>query len=459
MDGADLAFAGVARQAELLRSGEVSSRELVEVYLERIERLQPELNCFSNVMAERALVEAQQADARLGAREQRPLLGVPMAVKEVHDVAGEVTTFGTAAHDNRPAARDSRIVERLRSAGALIIGKTNTPELAIMGDTEGPAFGITRNPWDSERSAGGSSGGSASAVAAGLCAAATASDGAGSIRYPAANCGTFGLKPQRNRVSMAPYEDHWHGLSVSGFATRDVHDTALLLDIAAERRPERPFTESAARPPGRLRVATSTRPPIPAPVHPCLKRAVADTGELLRSLGHSVERSDPAYGLAGNAIMVRFLRGISDDAKAMPRPSRLQRRTRGFRLMGSLFPDFELRRARAREQPDRERINRIFDQHVVLITPMTAKPPPRAGRWEGLPALPTLLGMTSVYPFAVVWNMTGQPAASVPAGTSEDGLPIAVQLVGRPGEEATLLSLAAQIQAERRWPERRPPLS
>ena len=170
MERDELAFAGVARQAELIRLGEVSSRELVMLYLERIERLNPQLNAFRKVMSERALVDAQQADGRRGAGEERPLLGVPIAVKDVEDVTGEVTRWGTDAF-TEPAAQDSELVRRLRAAGAVIIGKTNCPELAIMGDTEGPAFGITRNPWNTDRSPGGSSGGSAAAVAAGLCAA------------------------------------------------------------------------------------------------------------------------------------------------------------------------------------------------------------------------------------------------------------------------------------------------
>src|SRR5215208_6667074 len=221
MDRDQLAYAGVVRQAELVRSGEVSSRELVELYLERIERLDPQLNAFRTVMAERALVDAQQADGRRGAGDDRPLLGVPIAVKDVQDVTGEVTRWGTDAFST-PAAQDSELVRRLRVAGAVIIGKTNCPELAIMGETEGPAFGITRNPWNTGRSPGGSSGGSAAAVAAGLCAAATASDGAGSIRIPASNCGLFGHKPTRDRIPLTPVTVHWYGLSVAGFETRGV---------------------------------------------------------------------------------------------------------------------------------------------------------------------------------------------------------------------------------------------
>ena len=459
MDRTDLAFAGVVRQAELVRSGEVSSRELVELYLERIERLQPRLNCFTNVMSERALAEADQADARRAASDERPLLGVPIAVKDVQDVAGEVTANGSAAFRDEPKQADSAIVAKLRGAGAVIIGKTTTPELAIIGDTASAAYGVTRNPWNPDRSPGGSSGGSAAAVAAGLCAAATASDGAGSIRYPAAHCGLFGLKPQRERVPMGPYEDHWNGLSVSGFETRDVADTALLLDVASQFPPERPFAEAARTPPGRMSVAVSTRAPFPTPVSKELRRAVDETAELLRSLGHSVERADPSYGTASNAMTMRYLRGIADDVRAVPDPERLQRQTRGFGRLGSLVSDGQLRRLRKREGRYRDRINRIFAGHDVVLTPMTAKPPPKAARWKGRPALLTLLDLASTYPFGVVWNMIGQPAAAVPAGTSSDGLPIAVQLAGRQNDEAALISLAAQLEAERRWPEHRPPLA
>src|SRR4051812_19131856 len=256
MDRDELAFAGAAHQADLVRRREVSSRELVLLYLDRIRRYDGELSSYRTVMAERALADAEQADARRTAGDDRPLLGVPIAVKDTEDVAGEVTTWGTAAHGG-PAERDNDFIARLRAAGAVILGKTNLPELAIMGTTEGPAFGVTRNPWNTDRTPGGSSGGSAAAVAAGLCAAATGSDGAGSIRIPASACGLVGLKPQRDRISLAPLDGHWYGLSVLGFVTRTVADPALLMDVAAARPPELPYAASAARPPARLRVALS----------------------------------------------------------------------------------------------------------------------------------------------------------------------------------------------------------
>jgi amidase len=453
MDRDDLAFAGVARQAELVRDGEVSSRELVELYLERIERLDPELNAFRTVMAERAVVDAQQADGRRGAGDDRPLLGVPIAVKDVEDVTGEVTRWGTDAF-TKPAAQDSELVRRLRAAGAVVVGKTNCPELAIIGDTEGPAFGVTRNPWNTDRSTGGSSGGSAAAVAAGLCAAATASDGMGSIRIPAANCGLVGLKPTRDRIPLTPIGEHWYGLSVVGFEARSARDTALLMSVGAA---DDSLRDAADRPPAALRVAVSTKPPLPTRVHDDVKRVVEQTAGRLRSLGHRVESADPPYPPASPAT-TRYIAGIAQDvAERVERPERLQRRTKGFARMGEAIPgpvlDWALR------DDNSGRYRPFFQEHDLLLTPVNAVPPRRAGQWEGLGAVRTLLGLAQAHPFTGEWNLTGQPAISVPGGTSQDGLPIGVMLVARHGEEATLLGVAAQLEAELRWTDRRPPAS
>ncbi len=451
----ELAFAGVVRQAELVRAGEVSSRELVELYLERIERLDPELNAFRTVLRERALADADQADARRAAGAdggERPLLGVPIALKDTEDLAGEVTTWGTAANLT-PAARDGELVRRLRAAGAVILGKTNLPELAIMGDTEGPSFGITRNPWNTERSPAGSSGGSAAAVAAGLCAAASGSDGAGSIRLPAANCGLVGLKPTRDLLPLAPNDGHWYGLSVVGFLTRTVADTALLVSVAAQAPALAGVTDA---PPTQLNVAASVKPALPARVDPVIRRAVEETAARLRSLGHSVEDDDPSYP-AVSPVTTRYLAGIAQDAERVERPERLQRRTRGFARLGRSIPAPVLEWARGNDTS--ERMRPFFERHDVLLAPLMALPPVAAGQWEGLGALRTLLGMIAAYPFAAHWNLTGHPALAVPAGTTDDGLPLGVQLVGRKGEEATLLALAAQLEAEMGWAERRPPVS
>jgi amidase len=453
MNEQELAFAGVVRQAELIRSGEVSSRELTELYLERIERIDPQLNAFRTVLRERALADAEQADARRAAGDgQRPLLGVPIAVKDSEDLAGEVTTWGTAANST-PAARDGELVRRLRAAGAVILGKTNLPELAIMGDTEGPSFGITRNPWDTDRSPAGSSGGSAAAVAAGLCAAATASDGAGSIRLPAANCGLVGLKPTRDLIPLGPPCEHWYGMSVVGFLTRTVADTALLVAIGADSAE---LVQATAAAPGRLRVAASVKPALPARVDPAVRRAVEETAARLRALGHTVEDEDPPYPLVSPATS-RYLGGIAQDAGRVERPERLQRRTRGFARIGRSIPppllDWALK------DDTSGRMEPFFGRHDVLLMPVAARPPVRAGEWEGRSALRTLLGLIAVYPFAAHWNLTGHPALAIPAGTSDEGLPIGVQLVGRKGSEATLLGLAAQLEAELGWAEHRPPVS
>jgi amidase len=452
MERDELAFAGVARQAELIRAGELSSRELVELYLERIERLDPQLNAFRTLMAERALVDAQQADGRRGAGDDRPLLGVPMAIKDVEDVTGEVTRWGTDAF-TKPATQDSELVRRLRAAGAVVVGKTNTPELAIIGDTEGPAFGITRNPWNTDRSPGGSSGGSAAAVAAGLCAAATASDGAGSIRIPAANCGLVGLKPTRDRIPLSPLKEHWYGMSVAGFEARSVRDAALLLSVGAD---DGSLRDAPERPTERLRVAVSTKPLLPARVHGDVKRAVEQTAARVRALGHDVADEDPPYP-ALSPSTTRYLAGAAQDVERVELPQRLQRRTRGFGRMGAAIPARVLEWAL--REDDSERMRPFFGRHDVLLMPTTAVPPVRAGEWEGLGAVRTFLGLAQAYPFCVEWNLTGHPSVSVPVGTSEDGLPIGLQLVGRHGEEATLLGLAAQLEAELRWTDRRPPLA
>lgn len=469
MDGSELAFAGIARQAQLIAAGEVSSRELTELCLARIERSQRNLNAFRVVLAERALLEADQADARrgAGAAGERPLLGVPIAVKDDIDVAGEVTALGSNAAGG-PAAADAEVVRRLRAAGAVIVGKTNVPELCVWPFTETATFGVTRNPWDAQRAPGGSSGGSAAAVAAGLVGAALGSDGAGSIRIPAAWCGLFGLKPQRGRVSMAPHARVWNGLSVNGVLTRRVADTALFHDVASGATdrdadsapaPGAPFAQAAATAPGRLRIAYSTRVPpgVLAKLDADGERALAETVELLRSLGHELTARDPDYGLgAGAALLARYVHGVYEEAGAIAHPERLERRTKGMARLGALTaPLYE--RALAAEGRLTRRLNAIFEHVDVLITPATASGPPPIGALQGRGALWTLNTVAGWVPYNGVWNMTGQPAASVPAGFGADGLPRGVQLVARANDEATLLSLAAQLEAERPWADARPP--
>ena len=457
MDAEELAFAGIARQAKLIRAGEVSSRELIDIYLERIERLNPKLNAFTDVFAERAQADADAADARRSSGDEAPLLGVPVAIKDIVDVEGVVTQFGTRAFD-APAAADGEMVVRLRRAGAVILAKTTLPELAICGFTESKGWGITRNPWDPERSPGGSSGGSGAAIAAGLVGGASASDGGGSIRIPAAFCGLFGLKPQRGRVPLEP-PDHWNGMSVNGCVTRTVADTALYLDVVGDGI-EHPYAEDAATPPGRLRIAISDKPAraiLPPIVTDEVKAALTATEELLRSLGHDVRRHDPSFGMRGNNFVTRYSSGIRDEYKGVPHPERLEARTRGFGRLGALYPRFAVRRANRLAATDAEAINRSWDGFDVLITPTVGEPPIEVGRWERKGALATELGMSRTYCFTPIWNHTGQPAAAVPAGFTDGGLPLSVSLVGRPNAEPLLLSLAAQLESERPWADRRPP--
>jgi amidase len=466
---ADIAFVGAAKQAEMVRAGEVSPTELVRLCLDRIERLDPQLNAFRKVFAEKALLEAEQAEARLKAGEERSLLGVPIAIKDESDVVGEVNTHGTDGFDE-PAAADAEMVRRLREAGAIIVGLTLLPEMAICGFTESATYGVTRNPWNLQRSPAGSSGGSAAAVAAGLVPIASAGDGGGSIRLPAASCGLFGLKPSRGRISLAPAVEPWTGLAVNGCVSRTVLDTALWLDVTAGQSgeaeepppPERPFVESAKTPPGKLRVAYSTHAPraaAPPEVSDVVKVAVSDAAELLSSLGHDVTQQDPNWGGIGNNITPRFLRGVAEDVATVPHPERLERRTRGFGRLGQRLPDVLFERAMRGREADDARVNAIFDSCDVLVTPVMGGTAVQVRRWEGLGAIRTVLGMSRFYPYCIPWNHLGNPAMSVPMGFADDGMPLAVQIIGRRGDEATLLSLAAQIEAERPWADKRPPIS
>ena len=457
MDAVDLAFAGAVRQAGMIRSREVSARELTELYLERIERLDPRLNAYRVVFAERALAEADQADARAKAGDTRPLLGVPVAIKDDMDVAGEVTAWGSDAHGG-PVAADAEVVRRLRTAGAVIIGKTHVPELAITPWTESPTFGVTRNPWDRQRTPGGSSGGSGSAMAAGLCGAAIGSDGAGSIRIPAACCGLFGLKPQNGRVPTAPAVQPWHGMSTWGAMTRGVGDSALVYDAIKDGGPS--FAEAAAREPGRLTIAVSLKTPPLTGLQADDEQltGLSAVAEALRGLGHEVVEREIDYPITlGGNVLSRYLRGIADQARSMPHPERLSRRTHGYRRIGSAIPDALLKRAKQAAAED-ERALAVEGVDAVL-TPMFTRRPPRVGEYDGRPALWTFLGSVRFVPFAGPYNHTGQPAASVPAAWTADGFPVGAQLVAPRDGEPLLLSLCAQLERALRWTERRPAMA
>jgi amidase len=459
----DLAFAGAAEQARRLAAGTVSAPDLLALYLDRIARLDPQLRSYRVVLTERARADAAAAQARLDAGERLPLLGVPIAIKDDVDVAGELTTYGSSAHGPAPA-EDAEVVRRLRAAGAVIVGKTAVPELMIWPFTETVTFGATRNPWNTAYTPGGSSGGSAAAVAAGLAAMALGSDGAGSIRIPATWCGVFGIKPQRDRVPLTPQDGAWCGLSVNGPITRTVEDAALFLDVTANQPvPPGGFITAATRSPGRLRIALSWKvpPTVTARVGRAQRAAVEEAGAVLRDLGHDVVHRDPDYPTAavyGHALP-RMLRGISDTARALPHPGRLDSRTRTMARIGGLFSDRRMAKILAAETTVADHITRIFDDVDVVITPGAAAGPSRIDAYRRRGGVSTLALVSARVPFQVLFNATGQPAAVVPWGFDGKGLPTSVQLVGRPFDEATLLSLSAQIERTRPWSQRRPPVS
>jgi amidase len=463
VDATDLAFAGAAEQARLLAAGAITAPALLERYLDRIARIDREVRSFRVVMAESAREEAASAQDLLDAGERLPLLGVPIAIKDDVDIAGEFTCFGSSAYD-MPASRDAEVVRRLREAGAVIIGKTAVPEMMLWPFTETVAFGATHNPWDLAYTPGGSSGGSAAAVAAGLAAMALGSDGAGSIRIPAAWCGLFGLKPQRDRVPISPHEDAWMGLAVNGPLCRTVEDAALFLDAThTGKAPRGGFVKAAARKPGRLRIALSAKlpPTMVGRVGRAQQRALDGVEKLLRDLGHEVLWHDPdypAWAMYGH-VLPRMWRGVYEDVQKMPHAERLEPRTRAVARLGGLISERRINRVRGAEAKLAARVLSMFDDFDVLITPATATGPSRIGQYQHRGGVSTLSLVAARAPFNAIFNATGQPAASVPWFLDGEVLPVSVQLVGRPSDEATLLSLSSQIEAARPWANRRPPVS
>ncbi|MEU7528438.1 amidase family protein [Saccharothrix sp. NPDC042600] len=454
MDLTDACFAGAAQQAELLRAGELTSRDLVAECLRRIDTHDRRLNAFRLVFADRARADAAEADARRARGEDAPLLGVPVAVKEDLAVAGLPTTNGTAGVE-ATAAADSEVVRRLRAAGAVVVGRTRMPELGLWPYTESSWAGATRNPWSPEHSPGGSSGGSAAAVAAGLVGAAVGTDGAGSVRIPSACTGLFGLKPHRDHVPLD--EEVWTGLVAAGPITRHVRDAALLLDVLA---PGHDHTAAATKDPGPLRVAVSLRTWGPGiPIGEEVRDAVLDTASLLADLGHDVVRLDPEMrDVSGSAAFAaRYLHCAAVTEAALDRPDRLDPRTRRVAALGRALPRPAVRAALEQGPALTDHANRIFADHDLLLTPVLTRPPLRVAEWRRRPTVAALLAAARMTTFLPLWNIAGNPAAAVPAGHTASGLPLAVQLVGPPHGENTVLAAAGQLERARPWTDRRPP--
>jgi amidase len=448
----ELAFAGPGALAGLVRSRHVSARELVELSLRRVEKLDPQLNAFRIVTAEQAAVVA---DALTDF--ERPLAGVPIAIKDDLPVRGQAMTWGSRSY-GPPQSEDAEPVRRLRAAGAIPIGITNVPELMIWPWTASLANGITRNPWEPSRTTGGSSGGSAAAVAAGLVPAATGSDGGGSIRIPSACCGLVGMKPTRGRV---PAKGNWIGLSVYGALARTVADSALMLDVMAQPQGES-FVQAAASEPGRLRIAASRKVPagVLARLSDDQRRAWERVRDLLPQLGHHVEARDPAYGLKMLEFAQTWVRGIYEDTLQVPDRSVLERSTKGMATAGRvLVPPRRRAALTAHRSRTAAQLLQLWDDFDVLLTPALASTAIEAEGALDKPAPVAFDKASRFTPWTPIWNLTGQPAIAIPAGISDGGLPLSVQLIGRPNAEATLYSLAAQLEQAMPWADRRPPVS
>jgi amidase len=470
----NLADLGVAELAHTLRTGDLSAGQAVEDSLARIAERDPALNAFSQVLADEARAEAAARDAELeealaAGRSPGPLHGVPVAVKEELDVAGCVTTYGGRGNST-PVAADSEVVRRLRAAGAVVIGKTRMSEFGQWPYIESVDGGVTRNPWDRSRTPGGSSGGSAVAVAAGMAPAALGGDGGGSIRIPAACCGLFGLKPARGRTSPGPWSHFWWGLGTAGPLTRTVLDAALVYDAIRGNlpgdmftAPEPPvtFVEAVLREPTPLRVGWSTRSPVRG-VRPDLQavRAVREVADLLGRLGHDVREVEPDHPDVTMPFGVQFYAGVRAEAAAVEHPDRLERRTRETCRLGWWTTPAVTRWAMRAGDRAAARTDRIFagrDGVDVLLTPTIATRPRPVGVLSRGGTLTQMYRATPMIAYTALWNVTGNPAASVPAGVGPDGLPLAVQLVGRRFDEVTLLTLAAELEKARPWPTPAPP--
>ena len=465
-------FPTLTQQLYRLASGRTTSVDLVTRALSAIEASQPTLNAFRVVFNEQALKDAEAADRKRGAGKQPsdlsglPLLGIPIAVKDDVDVAGVPTRFGTSG-DVAPATADAEVVRRLRAAGAVIVGKTNTCELGQWPFTSGPAFGHTRNPWSREHTPGGSSGGSAAAVAAGLVAAAIGSDGAGSVRIPAAWTHLVGIKPQRGRISTWPLPEAFNGITVNGVLARTVTDAALVLDAASgnvdgdlHKPPAVRVSDFVGQAPGPLTIAMSTKFPFTvfrAQLHPEIRAAMEGIAAQLEDLGHTIKAADPDYGVRMSwNFLSRSTSGLLDWAYRLGPTVTFDRRTTSNMRMGRLLSEQTLRKARAREAQTQRRIGWIFNVADVVLAPTTAQPPPPVHDFDRRGGMSTDRAMIRACPVTWPWNLVGWPSINIPAGFTTDGLPIGVQLMGPANSEPMLISLAAELEAINGWTTNQP---
>lgn len=457
--------------AEMIRSGQVSSRDLVEAVLERIAELKA-LNAFTLVDTEGALAAA----AAIQPGDPRPFAGIPLAIKELNAVAGQPLTMGSDLYGDYRPEMDAYVVRRLKDAGFVLIGRTAAPEFGILPVTESRRFGPTRNPWNLDHTPGGSSGGAGAAVAAGILPVAHGSDGAGSIRVPAACCGLVGLKASRGRISPGPdLGDNF--LSTNAALTRTVADTAHMLDIMAGYEigdatwappPAEPFALAATRAPKPLRIALVTESPLGTPVDPLCAQAARDAAKLLESLGHTVEEVTPPnwdqrplipifmtlYG-AGIASGVAFGAVI---LRRPPQPADVEPLTWAFCQLDTTHTGADLLAAMTQLQGHARRMVGFFSTFDMLLTPALGQRPVRIGEIDACSAEPmgAFQQAMAFSPFTAIWNVTGQPAISLPLYQGDDGLPLAVQLVGQPLGEGMLLALASQLETALPWADRMP---
>jgi len=457
----DLRYRTIQELAALVRGGDATPGELVSAALERVERLDPTLNAFVEIDGERALAEAEA----LSMSDDRPYAGVPIAVKANVPVEGHALTMGSKLLAGHRARHDAHLVTRLRRAGFVILGTTNLAEFGILPTTEPRHGGPTRNPWDTSRTPGGSSGGSAAAVAAGLVPVAHANDGGGSIRIPAACCGLVGLKPSRGRISCGPDAGDLF-LGVQGVLTWTVAGTAAMLDVLGgyeagdatwAPRPSEPYVAAITRPTGRLRIAVSTDNYLGEPVSPEVEQTLRQAAGLLAGLGHEVEEASPP--LPGPEVLRLFLDvfgpnvalGVTSAERIAGRPAGeddIEPLSRAVLERAAALPSHGYLAAVMGLQRLARDVIGFFADYDVLMTPVLARSPLPIGEVHGCGERPLedLERSGRFAPFTALFNVTGQPAISVPMGIGSEGMPLSVQLVGRPLGEDRLLALAAQIE-------------